>query len=120
MAETAAQAAAVVAPHPPIRGYYERPEQKRSTVRRMFDEAAGDYDRIERLMALGSGSWYRRGALRRSGLTPGMRVLDVATGTGLVAREAAAIVGERPALIGVDPSAGMLAQARRSLPRSVC
>jgi ubiquinone/menaquinone biosynthesis C-methylase UbiE len=40
-----------------------------------------------------------------------MRVLDVATGTGLVAREALAIIGPQGKLIGLDPSAGMLAEA---------
>jgi demethylmenaquinone methyltransferase/2-methoxy-6-polyprenyl-1,4-benzoquinol methylase len=38
-------------------------------------------------------------------------VLDVATGTGLVAREALAIVGAGGSLVGLDPSAGMLGQA---------
>jgi len=37
-----------------------------------------------------------------------MRMLDVAVGTGLVAREAARIVGDRGSVIGVDPSAGMM------------
>jgi demethylmenaquinone methyltransferase/2-methoxy-6-polyprenyl-1,4-benzoquinol methylase len=116
--DTAAVAAgaAVVAPHPPITGFYDRPEDKRPVVRRMFDGAAGDYDRVERMMALGSGRWYRGQALRRAGLAPGMRVLDVAAGTGLVAREAAAIVGDGSRVLGVDPSPGMLAQAARLVP----
>ena len=108
-----------VAPHAPIPAYYTTLEQKRPAVGRMFDAAAGNYDRVERLMALGSGSWYRRGALLRGGLAPGMRVLDVATGTGLVAREAAGVVGASSAVIGIDPSAGMLAEAARSLPANV-
>jgi demethylmenaquinone methyltransferase/2-methoxy-6-polyprenyl-1,4-benzoquinol methylase len=107
----------VIAPHPPITSFYELPEQKRPFVRRIFDVAAGDYDRVERIMALGSGSWYRRQALRRAGLRRGMRVLDVATGTGLVAREAAGIAGDPRLVLGVDPSAGMLAQAARLVPQ---
>jgi demethylmenaquinone methyltransferase/2-methoxy-6-polyprenyl-1,4-benzoquinol methylase len=59
-------------------------------------------------MAFGSGPWYRRQALRRAGLAPGMRVLDVAVGTGLVAREAVGILGGRGVVIGLDPSIGML------------
>src|SRR5262245_14718597 len=40
-----------------------------------------------------------------------MRVLDIATGTGLVAREARSIVGPSGSVVGLDPSAGMLEQA---------
>jgi demethylmenaquinone methyltransferase/2-methoxy-6-polyprenyl-1,4-benzoquinol methylase len=36
-----------------------------------------------------------------------MRVIDVGTGTGLVAREAARIVGRPEFVVGVDPSPGM-------------
>src|SRR5688572_13231358 len=47
-------------------------------------------------------------ALNKAGLKPGMRMLDVATGTGLVAR-AALQLGMKPSdIIGLDPSAGML------------
>ena len=41
---------------------------------------------------------------------PGDRILDVGTGTGLTARAALAMVGPRGAVVGVDPSMGMLAQ----------
>ena len=104
----------VVAPHPPLSRYYDA-SGKRSFVRRIFDDTAADYDRIERMMALGSGSWYRRQALVRAGLTRGMRVLDVAVGTGLVAREEIALTGDAKLVIGVDPSIGMMQQARRTL-----
>jgi demethylmenaquinone methyltransferase/2-methoxy-6-polyprenyl-1,4-benzoquinol methylase len=71
---------------------------------------------MENLMSLGAGRWYRRQALKRAGLRPGMKVLDVAVGTGLVAREALGIVGDAGCVIGIDPSSGMLSQAARSLP----
>src|SRR5437763_1885491 len=106
-----------VAPHPTLPRYYEASERaKRSFVRRIFNQTAGDYDRVERLMALGSGSWYRRRALRRAGLAQGMRVLDVAIGTGLVAREEVDITGDPRLVLGLDPSVGMIAQAQRTLP----
>ena len=44
-----------------------------------------------------------------------MNVLDVAIGTGLVARQAIAIVGNPRLVLGLDPSAGMLAQAIANL-----
>ena len=68
--------------------YYRDDQQKRVFVRSLFNRAARDYDHAERIMAMGSGSWYRRKALERAGLKKGMYMLDVATGTGLVARQA--------------------------------
>jgi demethylmenaquinone methyltransferase/2-methoxy-6-polyprenyl-1,4-benzoquinol methylase len=109
---------AVHAPHPPLKAYFPSESERRGWVRGIFDRTADDYERIERAMALGSGAWYRRQALGRAGLAPGMRVVDVGTGTGLVAREAVRIVGDPHAVTGVDPSAGMRRNAR--LPEGVC
>ncbi len=95
--------------------YYRDDQQKRVFVRSLFNRAAGDYDHAERIMAMGSGSWYRRKALERAGLKRGMYMLDVATGTGLVARQAIAILGDVTRVVGLDPTPGMLAQARRQL-----
>jgi demethylmenaquinone methyltransferase/2-methoxy-6-polyprenyl-1,4-benzoquinol methylase len=102
------------APRAPItllRQYWSDESSRRRYVDHLFDGTAGDYDFVERLLGLGTGPWYRRQALSRAGLGPGMSVLDVATGTGLVAREALRIVGPSGSLIGLDPSAGMLAEA---------
>lgn len=99
------------APLPAMPEYYADAEGKRRFTRRMFDSSAPDYDRVDGLFAFGSGTRYRRQALQRHGLAPGMRVLDVAVGTGLVARQALAVVGAGGAVIGVDPSAAMMAQS---------
>ncbi|HMK86270.1 MAG TPA: class I SAM-dependent methyltransferase [Steroidobacteraceae bacterium] len=99
------------APHPPLTQYYAETADRAGWVRRLFDRTARDYDRIERAMAFGSGSRYRRQALHRAGLKSGMRVLDIGTGTGLIAREAARLVGPSGSVIGVDPSVGMLERA---------
>ncbi|MDB5415667.1 MAG: dimethylmenaquinone methyltransferase [Rubritepida sp.] len=85
-------------------------------MRDVFDRAAGSYDRINAVLSLGTGAWYRRHALLQAGLRPGMRMLDVAVGTGLVAREAVRILSRTEDVIGLDLSAGMLGVARRSLP----
>jgi demethylmenaquinone methyltransferase / 2-methoxy-6-polyprenyl-1,4-benzoquinol methylase len=100
------------APHPPLPEYYPAEADRGGWVRQIFDNTAQDYDRIERLMAFGSGSWYRRRALGRAGLIAGMRVLDVGVGTGLTARQAAQIVGQTGQVTGVDPSVGMLKSAK--------
>jgi demethylmenaquinone methyltransferase/2-methoxy-6-polyprenyl-1,4-benzoquinol methylase len=81
----------------------------------LFDAVARHYDRVGRSLHLGSGPWYRRRALQRAGLRPGMKLLDVATGTGLLAREAVRIVAEPGDVVGIDPSAAMLAEARKAL-----
>jgi demethylmenaquinone methyltransferase / 2-methoxy-6-polyprenyl-1,4-benzoquinol methylase len=103
------------APHPVLARYYTDAEGKRPFVRGIFDRTACDYDRIERIMGLGSGSWYRHQALLRAGLAPGMKVLDVAIGTGLTAREAQRVVGARGSIVGLDPSMGMISRAVAAL-----
>ncbi len=102
-------------PHPDLTDFYGAAQEREAFVRRLFDNSASDYDRINRLMSLGSGAWYRRRVLRDHGLGPGQRVLDIAVGTGLLAREALGIVGPDGIVAGLDPSIGMLQQARASL-----
>ena len=99
------------APITPLRQYWSDERTRRRFVDDLFDRTAADYDSVERMLGLGSGRWYRRQALRRAGLREGMKVLDIATGTGLVAREALAVVGATGTVLGLDPSAGMLNEA---------
>lgn len=106
------QAPSALAPHAPLRAYYADESERDRYLRRIFDATASDYDRIERLLALGTGPWYRRMALQRAGLGSGAQVLDVGIGTGLVAREALRLIGMDGRLIGVDPSPGMLGEVR--------
>jgi demethylmenaquinone methyltransferase/2-methoxy-6-polyprenyl-1,4-benzoquinol methylase len=102
----------VHAPHPPLTDYYQNEAQRRNWVQHMFDGTASDYDRIERIVGLGSGPWYRGAALLRAGLKPAMKVLDIGVGTGLVSRQIARIVGVPGLVTGIDPSPGMLENAR--------
>jgi demethylmenaquinone methyltransferase / 2-methoxy-6-polyprenyl-1,4-benzoquinol methylase len=103
-------------PHPNLPAYYPDAEGKRRFVGRMFDASAGDYDRVDRVLAFGTGSRYRRDSLLRGGLGAGMRMLDVAVGTGLVAKEALHIVGAHGRVTGIDPSAGMMSAVGAGLP----
>jgi demethylmenaquinone methyltransferase/2-methoxy-6-polyprenyl-1,4-benzoquinol methylase len=103
-------------PHPTLTSYYRSAEERQAVVNGLFDDSAPYYDWICRVMSAGTGSSYRREVLERAGLKPGMRLLDVATGTGLVAREAAALLGDPRGVVGLDPSAGMLRECRKVIP----
>src|SRR5438105_2070339 len=101
-----------VAPHPPLRHFYGEPGDREHFVRDLFDGSAPWYDWAIAFLSFGSGDWYRRQVLARAGLEKGDRVLDIATGTGVVARAAAQVIGDESAVIGLDPSIGMLIAGR--------
>ena len=61
------------------------------------------------------GQWAPR-VVEAAHLQPGQRVLDVACGTGILAREAVARVGSTGSIVGLDPNPGMLAVAERLAP----
>jgi len=105
-------------PHAPLRQYYGDDQSRPAYVNQLFDDAAEHYEWINKVMSLGSGEAYRHLALERAGLKSEMRLLDIASGTGLVLRPASRIVGPKGFAVGLDPSAGMLArsQAQVALP----
>jgi ubiquinone/menaquinone biosynthesis C-methylase UbiE len=83
-------------------------------------EAAAEYDRAFAHVT----RYFMPFVLRAAGVAPGMRVLDVATGTGLSAEAALAAVGPTGHVTASDLSAAMVDKARdrlRNLPNvSVC
>lgn len=101
-------------PHPVLDEYYDGAEQRRQRVDAMFDSSAQHYDWINGMMSLGSGERYRRQALARADLEPGMKVLDVGAGTGVVSLIAQQMVTDSGMVIAHDPSRGMLEQASNS------
>ena len=103
-------------PHPTLAARYATPEAKPDYVNRLFDQGAQHYDAVVNWGFLHSGAAYRRHALKQHGLRPTDHLLDVACGTGLVAVEAAKILGRADNITCLDPSAGMLAVARTKLP----
>lgn len=105
------------APHHPLTDYYQTEQDRQAYLRKIFDNTAADYDRIEAMLAWGTGSRYRRQALIRGGLKAGMRVIDVGVGTGLVAAQACLLAGDPALVTGVDPSPGMMAASK--LPKTM-
>lgn len=100
-------------PIPTLKDYYGSDGERQRFVTDLFDRGAPFYDQITDWMSLGSGRYHRRRALQLAGLRPGMALLDVATGTGLMAASALGIVGSSGRVVGLDPSAGMLRELRK-------
>ena len=53
--EAQGASAPVLAPHVPLTAYYADEPARHRFVRRIFDDTASDYDRIEKVLALGTG-----------------------------------------------------------------
>jgi demethylmenaquinone methyltransferase/2-methoxy-6-polyprenyl-1,4-benzoquinol methylase len=102
-----------IAPHPPLKGYYEPERQRQDFLNNLFNEFAQDYDWIHKIASFGSSMWHRSRALRKAGLCEGMRMLDIACGTGPVIQCAHQIVGSSGWIVGLDPSTGMLREITR-------
>lgn len=86
-------------------------------VRDMFDTISGVYDPMNALISGFQEPRWRRRAVRAARLRPGMRALDVATGTGKVAEGLWREVQPGGEVVGIDFSEGMLARARGRLGR---
>lgn len=95
-------------PHSTLSEYYQDESQRAEFLRNIFNTTATDYDQVERMLAFGTGPDYRHRALKHAGLRPGMQVLDVGFGTGLVAAQAIRLTGDACYVMGVDPSPGMM------------
>ncbi len=99
-----------------VGAYYESSEDKQAFLRKVFDDTAKHYEAIAKWGWFGSGDWYRREALRRNGVTADMRVLDVASGTGQVARALMQILNSPEQVECVEPSAGMIEESKKIVP----
>lgn len=108
-----------IAPHPQLRQYYGEVEERQGFLNELFNRTAYQYRNIDKATGFGSGLWYRKKALRLAGLKPGMKVLDVACGPGLVTQCALEVVGASGSVAGLDPSIGMLREAQKGACRNL-
>ncbi len=97
-------------------GYQEVPwEKKQGLVNHVFDSVAKKYDVMNDLMSLGIHRLWKRAAILHSGVRPGHRVLDLAGGTGDLAKLMAPIVGDTGRITVCDINAEMLKVGRQRL-----
>jgi demethylmenaquinone methyltransferase/2-methoxy-6-polyprenyl-1,4-benzoquinol methylase len=74
-------------------GFRDVPEgEKAPLVRAVFDSVAGRYDLMNDLMSAGIHRWWKAEMVRVLNPRPGQRLLDVAGGTGDIARRALPLV----------------------------
>lgn len=97
-------------------GYQNVPEDEKSRrVADVFDSVADRYDLMNDLMSLGLHRLWKRFAVAQSLVTPGARVLDVAGGTGDLARLFVQRVGSQGEVVVTDINAAMLRRGRDRL-----
>ena len=84
-------------------------------VTTMFDGIAPVYDRMNTLMTAGLDGHWRRLAVAATELVPGEAAIDVACGTGKLARGLAERVGPRGRVEAVDLSPAMVEEAAAAL-----
>ncbi|HSV21144.1 MAG TPA: bifunctional demethylmenaquinone methyltransferase/2-methoxy-6-polyprenyl-1,4-benzoquinol methylase UbiE [Casimicrobiaceae bacterium] len=96
---------------------YERvtPEEKTRRVGGVFDSVAAKYDVMNDLMSGGLHRWWKRYAVTLAQVRPGARVLDLAGGTGDMARLFAQRAGPSGLVVHTDINASMLAAGRDRL-----
>lgn len=88
------------------------PEERERYVQDLFRRVAPRYDFLNRLLSFRRDVRWRRFAARHSGLQPGDKALDVATGTGDLAFDLAKLTGSDGQVVGLDFSGEMLAIAK--------
>jgi len=90
-------------------------DEKAQRVRGVFDSVAGRYDLMNDLMSAGLHRLWKRFAVNATGMRAGMRVLDLAGGTGDLARLFADRVGPSGEVVLTDINGAMLAVGRDRL-----
>jgi demethylmenaquinone methyltransferase/2-methoxy-6-polyprenyl-1,4-benzoquinol methylase len=97
-------------------GYKDVPvDDKADLVKGVFDSVASRYDIMNDLMSGGMHRLWKRYTIQHANARPGQVILDLAGGTGDLAREFARIVGERGRVVLADINAEMLEYGRRRL-----
>src|SRR4029453_6506723 len=83
-------------------------------ARRLFAGIAPEYDRMGSVLSFGQDPRRRRFLVSKVNAIPGSGVLDVATATGLVARE---LAGKNVRVVGLDQSPAMVARGVEAVHR---
>ena len=92
---------------------------KKEGVRKLFDNIASDYDKLNHILSLNIDKGWRKKAVSNLVDTQApLKVLDVACGTGDFTIEIAQKVAKGSEVIGVDISEGMMAVGREKIKKA--
>jgi demethylmenaquinone methyltransferase/2-methoxy-6-polyprenyl-1,4-benzoquinol methylase len=90
-------------------------EEKAERVRSVFDSVASRYDIMNDLMSLGIHRLWKHIAVDLAGVRTGMKVLDLASGTGDLASRFAGLVGPGGEVVMSDINLAMLEEGRKRM-----
>ena len=97
-------------------GYEQVPvQEKAGKVREVFDSVADKYDVMNDVMSFGIHRLWKRFAMEMTGLKPGQRALDLASGTGDLAAKLSEQVGSKGEVVASDINGAMLGNGRDRL-----
>lgn len=97
-------------------GYREVPEnEKVNLVKEVFRSVAPKYDLMNDVMSFGMHRLWKRFTIQQAAMRPGQVLLDVASGTGDLAKAFAKIVGPTGKVIMTDINEAMLQVGRERL-----
>ena len=97
-------------------GYQQVPTaEKAGKVRQVFDSVADKYDVMNDVMSMGIHRLWKKYAIEMTGLRPGQRALDLASGTGDLAKQLARRVGPKGEVVASDINGSMLSRGRERL-----
>ena len=89
--------------------------EKAQRVAGVFDSVASKYDLMNDRMSAGLHRWWKAFTVRQADVRPGMKVLDIAGGTGDLARAFARRAGAQGLVVLTDINGAMLREGRNRL-----
>ncbi len=90
-------------------------EDKQGLVRNVFDSVASKYDLMNDVLSFGAHRLWKHYTIASSNVKTGDKVLDIAGGTGDLARAFAVKVGDSGQVVLSDINAAMLNEGRKNL-----
>jgi demethylmenaquinone methyltransferase/2-methoxy-6-polyprenyl-1,4-benzoquinol methylase len=101
-------------PHDHITPFNDPSKGKKEQVTDMFDNIAGNYDKMNRVLSARTDLGWRRKAIRKLKKDDPKTILDVATGTADMAIMACRLL-DPERIVGIDISTGMLDLGRKKV-----